>query len=327
MLIEANALLLADIPGADALSSASTAQSYAFDARNSSIAQARAPPDMVVVRRQRALLAVARAPPPPTPAAAPARRRRRRSPTSAACSSASTTRFAQAARRADAPRASPTSAIGYFTTERFDFTTDTPLIADAVDYVNRWRLEKKDPAAALSEPKQPIVFWLDRNVPEKYRPPIRDGILEWNKAFERIGFKDAIRVEGPARRRRLRHLDAAPRVGALDDGRAHVVRRDRPVGGRSAHRRDPRRRHRHRRRTTCASRALAARSTCRRAGAARRARRCRARRRTALSARTPTYAPSETRLRARRCSKRAAISTPDSPDAERVRRWRSSRTS
>ena len=62
-------------------------------------------------------------------------------------------------------------------------------------YVNRWRLEKKDPAAALSEPKQPIVYWLDRNIPVQYREPIKAGILEWNKAFERIGFKDAIRVE------------------------------------------------------------------------------------------------------------------------------------
>ena len=62
-------------------------------------------------------------------------------------------------------------------------------------YVNRWRLEKKDPAAQMSEPKQPIVFWLDRNIPVKYREPIKEGILEWNKAFEKIGYKDAIRVE------------------------------------------------------------------------------------------------------------------------------------
>ena len=61
--------------------------------------------------------------------------------------------------------------------------------------MNRWRLEKKDPAAALSEPKQPIVFWLDRNVPVEYRETVTAGVLEWNKAFERIGFKDAIRVE------------------------------------------------------------------------------------------------------------------------------------
>ena len=61
--------------------------------------------------------------------------------------------------------------IGYFTTDRLDFTSDIPRIP-VMRYVNRWRLEKKDPAAALSEPKQPIVFWLDRNIPVKYREPI-----------------------------------------------------------------------------------------------------------------------------------------------------------
>src|SRR5262249_50187021 len=84
--------------------------------------------------------------------------------------------------------------VGYFTTDRLDFTSDVPRIP-VQHYVNRWRLEKKDPAAALSEPKQQIVYWIDRNIPEKYRPAIRDGILEWNKAFEKIGYKDAIRVE------------------------------------------------------------------------------------------------------------------------------------
>jgi hypothetical protein len=58
--------------------------------------------------------------------------------------------------------------------------------------VTRWRLEKKDPELALSEPKQPIVFWLDKNIPPNYRKSVEAGILEWNKAFERIGFKNAV---------------------------------------------------------------------------------------------------------------------------------------
>jgi len=61
-------------------------------------------------------------------------------------------------------------------------------------YVKRWRLEKKDPDAALSDPARPIVFWLDKNIPVKYRPAIEAGILEWNKAFERIGFRNAVVV-------------------------------------------------------------------------------------------------------------------------------------
>jgi hypothetical protein len=61
-------------------------------------------------------------------------------------------------------------------------------------YIKRWRLEKKDAHAALSEPVKPIEFWLDKNIPVKYRPAVEDGILEWNKAFERIGFRNAVVV-------------------------------------------------------------------------------------------------------------------------------------
>jgi hypothetical protein len=61
--------------------------------------------------------------------------------------------------------------------------------------INRWRLEKSDPSAALSEPKKPITYWLDKNIPPEFRASLTAGILEWNKAFEKIGFKNAIRVE------------------------------------------------------------------------------------------------------------------------------------
>lgn len=84
--------------------------------------------------------------------------------------------------------------VGYFQTSVSDFSDDllrTPRRA----YVNRWRLEKKDPAAALSEPVKPITFWVDRTVPLKYREPITRGILAWNAAFEKIGFKDAVVVK------------------------------------------------------------------------------------------------------------------------------------
>jgi hypothetical protein len=92
-----------------------------------------------------------------------------------------------ATRRAD-PR------IGLFTTTVLDFSDDLQ-ISPRHRYVNRWRLEKKDPAADLSEPVKPITFWIDRNVPLPYRETVRSAILEWNKAFEKIGFRDAIKVE------------------------------------------------------------------------------------------------------------------------------------
>ncbi|HZZ94009.1 MAG TPA: zinc-dependent metalloprotease [Usitatibacter sp.] len=84
--------------------------------------------------------------------------------------------------------------VGYFMTSHVDFSDDLKPVP-TVHYINRWRLEKKDPNAALSEPVKPIVYWLDKNIPEKYRRAVTDGILEWNKAFERIGFKDAIVVK------------------------------------------------------------------------------------------------------------------------------------
>lgn len=87
-------------------------------------------------------------------------------------------------RRAD-PR------VGYFTEAFTDLSNDLDA-NPKVHYVKRWRLEKKDPAAPLSEPVKPIVFWLDRNIPARYRGAVTAGILEWNKAFERIGFKGAL---------------------------------------------------------------------------------------------------------------------------------------
>jgi len=61
--------------------------------------------------------------------------------------------------------------------------------------ISRWRLEKKDPNAALSEPVKPLTFYIDRAIPESIREAVRRGTLWWNAAFEQAGFKDAIRVE------------------------------------------------------------------------------------------------------------------------------------
>lgn len=84
--------------------------------------------------------------------------------------------------------------IGYFTTRQADFGNDIAR-SPADRYINHWRLEKKEPAAPLSEPVKPIVYWIDRTVPLKYREAITGGILEWNKAFQAIGFNNAIVVK------------------------------------------------------------------------------------------------------------------------------------
>jgi hypothetical protein len=61
-------------------------------------------------------------------------------------------------------------------------------------WINRWRLEKQDPGAALSPPKKPLVYYLDRAVPEPLRTALRQGALWWNHAFEAAGFKNAFEV-------------------------------------------------------------------------------------------------------------------------------------
>lgn len=81
--------------------------------------------------------------------------------------------------------------IGYFLTAYQNFSDDSPR-SPFVRYINRWQLEKQDPDAALSAPKQPIVFWVENTVPLEYREAVRDGIEMWNKAFEKIGFKNAV---------------------------------------------------------------------------------------------------------------------------------------
>ena len=83
--------------------------------------------------------------------------------------------------------------LGHFT-ETFNDLSGDQRANTRVHYVSRWRLEKKDPAAALSEPVAPIVYWMDKNIPPKYRAAVAAGITEWNKAFEKIGFKDAVQA-------------------------------------------------------------------------------------------------------------------------------------
>ena len=84
--------------------------------------------------------------------------------------------------------------VGHFFTQVEDYSSDRNFESSR-RYINRWRLEKQDPSPPLSPPKQPIVFWMENTIPVEYRDAIREGVLLWNKAFERIGFKDAVQVK------------------------------------------------------------------------------------------------------------------------------------
>ncbi len=194
VLVEANALLLTDIPVGERFTTGVHMRNYSFDARNSSFDAVKNTPEQTsfVVSAHysnpKATLPPAPSPTPPPPSPFP--------PFTALPDGRSlflgyTYNFARLPEPMPARPADP--RVGHFESQVWDFSTDASFTAKT-HLVNRWRLEKKDPNAERSEPREPIVFWIDRTVPEKYRPAVREGIVEWNKAFEKIGFTDAIVV-------------------------------------------------------------------------------------------------------------------------------------
>jgi len=92
------------------------------------------------------------------------------------------------------PRAAD-DRVGYFLSAVKDYSADSKD-SNFVRYVNRWRLERAEGGdiKKLSVPKKSIKFYIEKTVPHEYRAAVQDGILEWNKAFEKIGFRNAIEV-------------------------------------------------------------------------------------------------------------------------------------
>jgi hypothetical protein len=86
------------------------------------------------------------------------------------------------------------SRAGFFGINYYDFAAPigSPLVRR---FIARHRLEKKDPAARVSEAVRPIVYYLDRGTPEPVRSALLDGARWWNQAFEAAGYRDAFRVE------------------------------------------------------------------------------------------------------------------------------------
>lgn len=81
--------------------------------------------------------------------------------------------------------------VGFFSGSHTDFSSPKDQV-DKVTYIRRWRLEKKNPKAKMSEPVEPIVYYVGRGVPEKWRQATLEGIEMWQGAFEQAGFKNAI---------------------------------------------------------------------------------------------------------------------------------------
>lgn len=108
--------------------------------------------------------------------------------------------------------------IGYFTTSYSDYGKydgdDTK-----VHYINRWHIEKSKSELKLSPPKQPIIFYIEHTTPVRYRRWVRQGILNWNKAFEQIGIDGAIEVRQQDMKANPGYMDLDP-----EDVRYNFVR-------------------------------------------------------------------------------------------------------
>ncbi len=89
--------------------------------------------------------------------------------------------------RIDDPR------VGYF----MQYITDLTSRSNAPyrDFIQRWHLKKKDPAAKLSEPVEPIMWWIENTTPVELRDTIKTAALGWNQSFEKAGFKNAVQVK------------------------------------------------------------------------------------------------------------------------------------
>lgn len=81
--------------------------------------------------------------------------------------------------------------VGYFSVRQLDFGLDEPR-APVRRSIRRWRLEKQDPSAAVSDPVTPITFYVDPATPAKWVPWIKKGVEAWQGAFEAAGFRHAI---------------------------------------------------------------------------------------------------------------------------------------
>lgn len=189
ILVDAS-FLLSDIPGYSTRVETAYRLPYALDKSNSFIEATRAEAGLSTLTA-RVHFSTPRIPAPPlTPSPVPAPTPPQATPDPRSFFVSFVYNFAALPEQAMRPRLSD-PRLGHFTESFTDLSGDLKA-NPRVHYVQRWRLEKKDPAAALSEPVRPIVYWLDKNIPGKYRAAVAAGVTEWNKAFEQIGFKNAV---------------------------------------------------------------------------------------------------------------------------------------
>ena len=209
-LVDASTLLFSDIPGYSTNLEFAFRLPFTLDARNTSFTQIRASEELTGfgVNVHFAVPKISPPPPPsPIPSPIPLTAPPQTTPDARSLFVGFYYSFAPLPKETMAPRLAD-DRVGHFTSKHSDFNDDLRP-QNAIHMVNRWRLEKKDPAAALSEPVKPITYWLDKNIPEKYRAAVTAGILEWNKAFEKIGYKNAIVAKQQTEKDDFDTLDSA----------------------------------------------------------------------------------------------------------------------
>jgi hypothetical protein len=110
--------------------------------------------------------------------------------------------------------------VGYFSVDRVNYGLDVQK-AESEEFITRWRLEPKDPAAyargELVEPIKPIVYYIDPATPTRWRRYVKEGVENWQKVFEKAGFKNAILAKDPPTKEQDPDFD-------LDDARYSIVR-------------------------------------------------------------------------------------------------------
>lgn len=84
------------------------------------------------------------------------------------------------------------SRVGYFSSEYMEYESSSGATVEKQEVILRWRLEKSDPAAEVSTPVKPILFYIGREVPQRWRQYIKAGVEQWQPVFEAAGFKNAI---------------------------------------------------------------------------------------------------------------------------------------
>jgi hypothetical protein len=110
--------------------------------------------------------------------------------------------------------------VGYFSVERVNYGLDVQK-AESQEFITRWRLEPKDPAAyargELVEPVKPIVYYLDPATPTRWKRYVKEGVENWQAVFEKAGFKNAILAKEAPSKAEDPDFD-------LDDARYSIVR-------------------------------------------------------------------------------------------------------